>query len=87
MTTRIPLANSTATVTDTREEPAPPWSTFSTIVFSRFELTERLPEQAYFWKSQWQKAECEADEDIKAGRTKRFSSAEELIADLDSPEY
>ena len=87
MTTHIPPANSTATVAYPREEPAPPWSDFSAVVFSRFELTERLPEQAYFWTSEWQQAEQEADEDIKAGRTRRFSTAEELIADLDSPEY
>ena len=86
MTIRIPLANSTATVTDTREEPAPPWSTFSTIVFSRFELTERLPKQAYFWKSRWQKAERQADRDIEAGRTLRFSNAEAAITYLHSPE-
>ena len=87
MTTHIPPASSTATVADSRKEPAAPWSTFSTIVVSRFELTERLPEQAYFWTPEWQQAEQEADEDIKAGRTRRFSTAEELIADLDSPEY
>lgn len=37
----------------------------------------------HFWtKSEWEKAEREADEDIAAGRVKRFHSAEELIADL-----
>lgn len=86
MRARIPLAT-TATVSYPREEPAPPWSDFSTIVFSTFELTERLPEQAYFWTSEWQETEREADEDIRTGRIKRFSTAEELIADIDSPEY
>jgi len=86
MTTHIPVANSTATVTYPREEPAAPWSTFSTIVFSRFELTERLPEQAYFWTSEWQKDEREADEDIKAGRVRRFSTAKEAIIFLRSSE-
>ena len=86
MAARIPLASSTATVIYPREEPAPPWSDFSTIVFSNFELTERLREQAYFWTSEWQEAEREADKDIKAGRTRRFSNAEKLIADLDSLE-
>jgi len=86
MTDHIPLANSTATVTYRREEPAAPWSEFSTIVFSRFDLTERLPEQAYFWTSEWQQAEREADEDIKAGRVRRFSTAEAAIAYLHSPE-
>lgn len=38
-----------------------------------------------FWtKEQWEKAEREADEDIKAGRVKRFDSVEDLIADLHS---
>jgi len=39
--------------------------------------------QAYFWTKQWQKAEREADEDIKAGRVKTFGSVDELIKDLD----
>ena len=38
--------------------------------------------QAYFWTEEWQAAEREASADIAAGRTKRFHSAEELIADL-----
>lgn len=38
-----------------------------------------------FWtKAQWEKAEQEADEDIAAGRVKRFDSVEELIADLNN---
>lgn len=86
MAARIPLASTGATVTYRGEQPAPPWSDFSTIVFSRFELTEKLPQQAYFWKSQWQKAERQADKDIKAGRTLRFSNAEAVITYLHSPE-
>ncbi len=39
--------------------------------------------QAYFWTKQWQDAEREADEDIKAGRVKTFDSVDELIKDLD----
>lgn len=39
-----------------------------------------------FWtKRQWEDAEREADEDIKAGRVKRFDSVEGLIADLNRP--
>jgi AbrB family looped-hinge helix DNA binding protein len=38
--------------------------------------------QAYYWTEEWQKAEREADEDIKAGRVKDFDSVEDLIADL-----
>ena len=33
--------------------------------------------QAYFWTEEWQKGERKADEDIKAGRVKRFKSAAE----------
>ena len=44
-----------------------------------FVLTERIPGQEYFWSSDWQEAEREADEDIKAGRTRRFSTAQEAI--------
>ena len=39
--------------------------------------------QAYFWTKQWQEAEKEADEDIRAGRVKTFDSVEDLIKDLD----
>lgn len=38
--------------------------------------------QAWFWTPGWQKAEREADADIKAGRVKSFSSVEDLIAEL-----
>ena len=31
--------------------------------------------QAYFWTRQWQEGERQADEDIKAGRVKKFRSA------------
>ena len=39
--------------------------------------------QAYFWTRRWQKAEKEADEDIKAGRVKTFESVDELVKELD----
>jgi len=39
--------------------------------------------QSYFWTQKWQKAEKEADEDIKAGRVKTFDSVDELIKELD----
>ncbi len=39
--------------------------------------------QAYFWTKEWQEAEREASEDIKAGRVKTFDTVEELIKDLD----
>ncbi|MFA4835687.1 MAG: hypothetical protein WC749_06430 [Dehalococcoidia bacterium] len=39
--------------------------------------------QAYFWTREWQKAEKEADEDIKSGRVENFDSAEELLKDLE----
>jgi AbrB family looped-hinge helix DNA binding protein len=38
--------------------------------------------QAYFWTKEWQEAEREASEDIKAGRVKTFDTVEELIKDL-----
>lgn len=40
-------------------------------------------EQAWFWTKEWQEAEREAEEDIKAGRVKKFKNVEELIEDLD----
>ena len=38
--------------------------------------------QAYFWTESWQKGEREAQTDIRAGRTKKFKTAKDLIADL-----
>jgi len=38
--------------------------------------------QAYFWSREWQEAEKEADQDIKAGRVKSFESAEDLFEEL-----
>lgn len=40
--------------------------------------------QAYFWTEEWQKEERKADEDIKAGRVRRFKSAAEAIKYLES---
>ena len=40
-------------------------------------------DQEWYWSKQWQQWEREADADIAAGRTKKFDSMEELIADLD----
>ena len=39
--------------------------------------------QAYFWTEQWQKGERKADEDIKAGRVKRFKSVAEAVKYLE----
>ncbi len=39
--------------------------------------------QAYFWTKEWQDAEREASEDIKAGRVKTFETVEELAEDLE----
>jgi len=63
-----------------------PALTDTTTVLDDFELREKLPDQAYFWTSRWQRAERQADRDIKAGRTSRFSNAEAAIAYLQSPE-
>ena len=40
-------------------------------------------DQAWFWTKEWQEGEREADEDIKAGRTKEFDNAEDFIKELD----
>lgn len=40
--------------------------------------------QAYFWSKEWQKGEAKADEDIKSGRVKKFSSAKDAAAYLES---
>ena len=36
-------------------------------------------EQAWFWTEEWQKGERKADEDIKAGRVRRFKSAADAV--------
>ena len=41
-------------------------------------------DQAWFWTKEWQAGEREVDEDIAAGRLKRFDSVEELFEDLDA---
>ena len=38
--------------------------------------------QSYFWTKEWQEAEREASENIKAGRVKAFDTVEELFEDL-----
>ena len=42
--------------------------------------------QAYFWTETWQEGEREAGEDLRAGRSERFETLEDLIADLDAEE-
>jgi antitoxin MazE len=40
--------------------------------------------QAYFWTEEWQREERKADDDIRAGRVKRFKSASEAVKYLES---
>ncbi len=40
--------------------------------------------QDYYWAPEWQEGEKEADADIKAGRTKLFTSSAGLISYLKS---
>jgi AbrB family looped-hinge helix DNA binding protein len=42
----------------------------------------RDPDQEWFWSAAWQKKEREADADIHAGRTRSFSSMQDLVAEL-----
>ncbi len=41
-------------------------------------------DQAWFWSKSWQAKERAADRDIKQGKTKTFSSVEDLTRDLHS---
>jgi bifunctional DNA-binding transcriptional regulator/antitoxin component of YhaV-PrlF toxin-antitoxin module len=53
------------------------------------ELRPRLvvdPAQAWFWSDQWQAREREADDDVAAGRVKRFNDVEALLTELDEEE-
>ena len=38
---------------------------------------------AYFWTEEWQKGERKADEDIRAGRVKKFKSTKEAVKYLE----
>lgn len=39
-------------------------------------------DDSWYWSEEWQQMEREADEDIKAGRTKTFKNIEDLIREL-----
>ena len=46
-----------------------------------------IPEdEIFFWTPEWQTGEMAAEDDIAAGRTRRFASADDLIRDLLRPE-
>jgi hypothetical protein len=46
-----------------------------------------IPEdEIFFWTPEWQAGETAAEEDLAAGRTRRFASADDLIRDLLRPE-
>ena len=51
-------------------------------VAAKVELID--PEQLYWWTEQWQKAEREAEAEIRAGRVKSFERIEDLLQDLRS---
>ena len=53
----------------------------SRIILSPQVLIDR--EQAWFWTPEWQAAERQASEDIKAGRVFHFQTAEGATAALD----
>jgi AbrB family looped-hinge helix DNA binding protein len=40
--------------------------------------------QAWFWSERWQQGEKEAEEDIRAGRTRQFPDAESAVSYLHS---
>jgi hypothetical protein len=67
------------------------WGKTTAELFGKLRQKAGLPpkdvpeDQAWFWTEEWQAMEREADEDVKAGRYKRFESVDELIADLNSP--
>ena len=43
-------------------------------------------DQTWFWRKEWQAAEREAEDDLRAGRVKAFDTLDELVADLDADE-
>lgn len=56
-------------------------------VFSNREAPSRVPlfipaDQAFYWSSKWQRDEAESLADLKAGRSRRFSDAQDAIRHL-----
>lgn len=43
-------------------------------------------DQTWFWTQEWQAAEHEAEDELRAGQVKAFDTLDELIADLDADE-
>jgi hypothetical protein len=54
-----------------------PVSKIVKVVRNRFVINNTYLEQTYFWSRDWQVGEKEADKDIKLGRIKTFSNAED----------
>jgi bifunctional DNA-binding transcriptional regulator/antitoxin component of YhaV-PrlF toxin-antitoxin module len=51
-----------------------------------FEMRAVVPvpaDQRWFWTERWQRMEREADDDVAAGRVRRYDSAKEFLADLE----
>lgn len=42
-------------------------------------------DQSWYWTSEWQRMETEADEDLRTGQYRDFDSIDEMIDFLDSP--
>jgi hypothetical protein len=65
------------------------WGKLTAEVFGKLRSKAGLPpkdltdNEEWFWSDAWQQMEREADEDIAAGRVKRFTDLEALFADLD----
>ena len=43
-------------------------------------------DQTWFWTEEWQAAEREAEDDLRAGRVEEYDTLDELIGDLDANE-
>jgi antitoxin MazE len=51
-----------------------------------FEMRAVVPvpaDQSWFWTERWQAMEREADDDVAAGRIRRFESGDAFLADLE----
>jgi hypothetical protein len=53
------------------------------IILGEFSDGRIDPEQAWFWTSEWQAKELEADDDLVAGRVTHYESDEGFLAALD----
>jgi hypothetical protein len=67
---------------DVRLKSLPPAKLVVVLDFVSY-LTERDPDQSWFWTPEWQAGERQADEDLQTGNYEDFATMDDLIASLE----